>query len=292
MENLKDFLIDAKRKGYALGAFNLDSLETLKAVVNVAVKSRSPVLVEVSPREVDYLGWANLAALIDNARREFGIPLFLNLDHADDVNNIEKAINFGFDLVHYDGSKLPFEENLHNAIQVVKMAHERGILVEGEIDHFPGSSELHEEAGSGQDTVNSRLTDPELARAFVNETGVDIFAVFVGNKHGVFTDGSERINLEHLKKLREALPDTMFSLHGGSGIPAEDIQAALKYGVVKVNVNTELRLAWREALETALGGDRHEAAWYKLTAEPISAVQRIVETKINLLGSLEKLPAG
>ena len=284
---MKEFLTKAKKEGFAVGAFNLDSLETLKAVVLAAKKLHSPVLAEVSPGEVDYLGWGNLAAMVDNARREFGIPLFLNLDHADDVDNIKKSLDFGFDLVHFDGSKLPFEQNLHLAKQVVEMAHAKNILVEGEIDHFPGSSELHDEKISTDS--QQILTDPELARAFVKETEIDIFAVFVGNKHGVFTDGSERINLEHLKKLQEALPNTMFSLHGGSGIPAEDIQSALKYGIVKVNVNTELRLTWRENLEVVLGGDRHESAWYKLTEKPIEEVAKVVETKIEMFGSANKI---
>ncbi|MCL4397967.1 class II fructose-bisphosphate aldolase [Patescibacteria group bacterium] len=280
MENqLKAFLDKANREKFAIGAFNLDSLETLKALAAAAKKMRAPVLAEVSPGEVDYIGIRNLAALIDNTRREFGIPLFLNLDHAEDTDKIEEALNFGFDLVHYDGSKLSFEKNLHNAIPVVKAAHEKGILVEGEFDHFPGSSELHEETSTDSEQI---LTDPEMARAFVKETRIDILAVFVGNKHGVYTDGSERINLEHLKKLREILPDTWFSLHGGSGIPAEDIREAIKYGIVKVNINTELRLAWRESLEVTLGDNRHEAAWYKLTEKPIAEVERVIEEKIKV----------
>lgn len=275
MENLlKEYLEKAQKENFALGAFNLDSLETLKAVVVAAQKTKAPVLVETSPGETEYLGMRNLVALVDNVRRELGIPLFLNFDHADDLNKIEIALDFGFDLIHFDGSKLSFEQNLHDTKRVVGMAHAKGVLVEGEIDHFPGSSELNPAAEI------KTLTDPELARVFIKETGVDIFAVFVGNKHGVYTDGSERINLEHLKKLREVLPDTWFSLHGGSGIPVEDIQAALKYGVVKVNVNTELRLAWRENLEIALDDNRHESAWYKLTAKPIEEVAKMVEDKI------------
>lgn len=273
---LKNFLDKASKEKFALGAFNLDSLETLKAVVAAVKNLNAAAIVEVSPGELDYLGLRNLASLVDNTRREFGIPMFLNLDHAQDLDKIEECLSFGFDMIHYDGSKLPFEENLHNAKIVAEMAHRQGVLVEGEIDHFPGASELNPAAET------KTLTDPELAKAFVAETGVDIFAVFVGNKHGVFTDGSERLDINHLKKLRAVLPDTWFSLHGGSGVPAADIQEAIKLGVVKVNINTELRLAWRVGLEVALGDNRQESAWYKLTEKPLAQVQKVVEDKIKI----------
>lgn len=266
MENLKDYLLDAKKRGYALGAFNLDSMETLKAVVAASQRTKVPVLVEASPGEADYLGMRNLAALVDNAKRELGIPLFLNLDHADDLDKIEIALDFGFDLIHFDGSKLPLEDNLSKTKQVVSWCHKKDILVEGEID-----------------PIGEKLTDPLGAKGFVEQSGVDIFAVSLGNKHGMPGMGEdEKLDLALLQKIREALPETPFSLHGGSGITVTDIREAIKLGVVKINVNTELRLAWREGLETSLGGDRHESAWYKLAAKPIEEVSKVAENKMKI----------
>lgn len=291
MNGLKNWLIKAREEKFALGAFNLDSFETLKAVRLAAKRLNSPVLVEVSPGEVEYLGIRNIASLVDNARREFGIPLFLNLDHATDLDLIKESLNFGVDLIHYDGSKLPLEDNINNAKQVVSWAHAKNILVEGEIDHFPGSSELHtQESIKGQvlsppaGEAGIKYTDIGLAQRFVQETGVDIFAVFVGNKHGVYLDGSEKLDLGYLQKLREALPNTFFSLHGGSGIPAEDIQAAIKLGVVKVNINTELRIAWRKSLTESLANNPNEYTWSRIAQKAIEEVQKVTEDKIKLFG--------
>ena len=276
---LKDFLQKAFGNHFALGSFNLDSLETLKALSKAADNLHAPVLAEVSPGEVEYLGIHNLASLVDNAKRNLGIPLFLNLDHAADLDKIEQALDFGFDLVHFDGSKLPLEENIAKAKQVVEMAHRKNILVEGEMDHFPGASELN----PASQPIN--LTDPESAKEFVHVTGIDIFAVSIGNKHGFYTDGSKKLNIELLEKIRVALPNTFFSLHGGSGAPDQEVKQAISLGVVKVNINSELRIAWRDALESSLGENRHEYTWAKITEKPIAEVQKVIEEKIKLFGS-------
>jgi fructose-bisphosphate aldolase, class II len=252
---LEEFL-----KKSALGAFNLDSFETLKAICLV----RQAVIVEVSPGELNYLGMRNVASLVDNARREFDIPIFLNLDHAEDLDIIKKALDFGFSLVHFDGGKLSLEDNISAAKQVVSWAHEKEVLVEGEID-----------------TIGGKITDPETAKRFVAETGVDIFAVSIGNKHGV--GENEKLDLELLQKIHEALPNTFLSLHGGSGIADEEVKAAIKLGVVKINVNTELRIAFKNNL------DLTKLAWYEVTKPAIVAVQKIVENKIRLFESGGKI---
>ncbi len=250
----------------ALGAFNIDSFETLKAVCLAAKKLNSPVIVEVSPGELNYLGMPNVASLVDNARREFDIPIFLNLDHAEDLDVIKNALNFGFDLVHFDGSKLPLEENISKTCQVVSWAHAKNILVEGEMDPIGG-----------------RFTDPASAKSFVESTGVDIFAVSIGNDHGV--SDHEGIDLDLLRKIKEVLPNQKFSLHGGSGIPAEQIKQAINLGVVKVNINSELRMTWKKSLDlTTL-----ELAWYKITEKAIEEVAKVVEDKINIFGSSGKI---
>lgn len=271
MEKLIDWLNKGKAENFAVGAFNLDSFETLKAVCLAARKMHSPVIVEVSPGEEKYLGLRNVASLVDNARREFDIPIFLNLDHADDMAVIEKAVNFGFDLIHFDGSKLPLEDNVAKAIQVVTLAHGKNILVEGEINHIPN-------AGEG-----GEYTDPVHARDFVTRTGVDIFAVSIGNNHGV--SSQEKIDIAHLQKIRAVLPEQLFSLHGGSGLPAEQVQEAIKLGVVKVNINSEMRLAFKTNLKL----DTDELAWYKITEPSLVAVSKVAEEKIAIFGSSQKV---
>lgn len=281
MSNLRDHLVKAKNEGYALGAFNIDSLEVFQAVVQAAAEKKCPVLAEVSPGEQKALGLQNVVAIKNNLVEEYGVELFLNLDHANDLDLILNAIELGFDLVHFDGSELPFDENLRLASEIVLAAHKSDVLVEGEIDHFPGSSE------PGLSSANSKAstadyTDPEMARKFVEETGVDILAAFIGNKHGMYSDGSENLDVERLKQIKMVLPETFFSLHGGSGIPADQVRAAIGQGIVKVNVNTELRVAFRETLENMLKGNPEEFAWYKLTAPVLENVKMVVEKKIDI----------
>lgn len=264
---LIDFLQKAFQEHFALGAFNLDNLEILKGVAVAAKNLSAPVIVEVSPGELNYWGIRNFSSVVDNIKRELGIPIFLNLDHAADIDIIKNSLDFGLGMVHFDGSKLPLEENISKAKQVVSWAHDKNILVEGETD-----------------SIGEKITDPQEAKKFVQETGVDIFAVSIGNKHGVGED--EKLDLPLLQKIREALPNTFFSLHGGSGIAPEDVKEAIKLGIVKVNVNTELRIAFKNNLDLSTP----ELAWYKITQKSIEAVQKVVEEKIKLFdNSLDKM---
>lgn len=280
---LIDYLKKAKVNNFALGAFNAGGLESLRAIAGAAKKLESPVIVEVSPGEEKYLGLQNFVSLVSNLKEQYSIQMFLNLDHGEDINIITNAIELGFDLVHFDGSKLPLEENIRLCQEVVTMAHSKGVLVEGEIDHIPGSSEKHPTSPEGLRGA-SAFTDSKKAREFVEKTGVDILAVFIGNAHGVFTE-EEKLNIEKLREINLALPQTFFSLHGGSGVAPEDVAEALKYGIIKVNVNTEMRVAYRETLENVLRGDPEEVAMYKLLPPVIEAVEKIVEEKILLFGS-------
>ncbi|MDO8515282.1 MAG: class II fructose-bisphosphate aldolase [bacterium] len=263
---LIDLLKTAKEKNFAIGAFNAGGLESLRAIAGAAKKLESPIIVEVSPGEEKYLGLQNFSSLVNNLKEEYGVEIFLNLDHGEDINIITNAIELGFDLVHFDGSKLPFEENIRLCQEVVTMAHSKGVLVEGEMDQ-----------------IGKKITDPSLAKKFVEETGVDIFAVSIGNKHGMGED--EKLDLERLQEINTVLPETFFSLHGGSGVAPEDVAAAIKLGIVKINVNTELRIAYRETLENVLRGDPEEMAMYKLLPPVIEAVEKVVEEKILLFGS-------
>ena len=279
-------LVDYFNRGiankFALGAFNVGNLETLKAIAMAAKNLESPVIIEVSPGEEKFLGLQNFSSLVVNLNEEYGVEMFLNLDHGDDLDIIKSSIELGFDLVHFDGSKLPYEENVRLTTEIVSMAHSKGVLVEGEIDHFPGASERHENEKTSD--WQNILTDPQKAKEFVEQTGVDILAVFIGNAHGVY-DNEEKLNILKLQEIKAVLPKTFFSLHGGSGIAVSDVRAAIDTGIVKVNINTDMRMAYRETLENVLRGSPDEVAMYKLMPPVIEAVEKVVEEKILLFGS-------
>lgn len=280
----RDWLQKAKEEKFAIGAFNVGNIETFKAIAAAAVNKKSPIIIESSPGETAWMGGDNIVDLAKNYSEDFNIPIFINLDHGDTLNHCLKAIEDGYDLVHFDGSKLPYEENLEIIKQVVEAAHKKGIIVEGEIDHIQGSSEVH--SGSAlPEAAKAAFTDPERAKKFVEDSGVDIFAAFFGNVHGVFAGGGENLHQDILQELVRVLPNTFFSLHGGSGIPEDQVVEAVKNGIVKVNINTEMRQAFRDSLEKAMGENKEEYAMYKLETPVIEAVQQVVERKMEAFGS-------
>lgn len=282
----KEVLKRAKQNGYALGAFNVCNLETLKAVVQAAKKLNSPIIIEASDGEISYIGFKELVALVNIYREKIQLPIILNLDHGKDFESCKKAIEAGFNYVHIDASKMPLEENIAITKEVVKLAHLHNVVVEGEMDRIEGSSEDHTNEDPQKYQREGIYSDPQEARYFVEKTGIDVFASFVGNLHGVYSK-EIKLNLELLKKISEALPNTFLSLHGGSGINPQDIKEAIKLGVVKINVNSELRIAFKLALQETLNTSS-DIALYKLTPPAILEMQKVVEQKINLFGSANK----
>ena len=201
---------------------------------------------------------------------------------------VEEAIEAGFDMVHFDDSKGAYEENVRIAKEIVPKAHAKGLTVEGEIDHIAGSSEVHK-GQLAQEEIKKALTDPDRAAKYVAETGVDIFASFFGNYHGLFEGQAKKVDLELLKRIRAALPNTFLSMHGGSGISDDQVIKAISIGgIVKVNINTELRQAFRDTTVKVLSEKPEEYAVYKLMPEVISAIQLVVEHKIDIFGSAGK----
>lgn len=284
----REWLEKAKRERFAIGAFNVGNLETFKAIVQAAANKKSPVIIESSPGETSWMGADNIVDLARNYSRDFGVPVLVNLDHAETVEDCMKAIEVGYDLIHFDGSKASLEENIEGAKRVVEAAHAKGLTVEGELDHITGSSEVHQ-GSAEEETAKSRFSDPDMARAFVENTGVDIFAAFFGNVHGIFTGGDENLHLDIFERIAAALPDTFFSLHGGSGIPDDQVKDAIERGIVKVNINTEMRQAFKSSLEEVLRDNPDEYAAYKLEGPVVEAVQKIVEHKIDVFGSGGKI---
>lgn len=286
MPTAQEILEKARQGGYAIGAFNAGNIELVKAIVTAVQSQQSPVIIETSAGETEFLGQKNFLDVVENFRQETNLPILTNLDHGFGLEECQQAIEVGYDLVHFDGSELPYEENVKITKALVQQAHQKGILVEGEINKIPGSSSPHptEDAESAQAAGN--YTDPEQAADFVSQTGVDVLAVFVGNLHGTYRQ-PPKLDLERLRLIAEKIP-CFLSLHGGSGLLEKDVKKAIGVGkIVKINVNTELRIAYRDTLENVLKGSE-EVAIYKIMPPVIAAVQKVVEEKIQLFGSKGK----
>jgi len=281
--SLSEALKKAHQGGYALGAFNACDAVAFKAITQAALALSAPVIIESSPGETEFLGAKNLVALTENFCQEEAFPAFVNLDHSRALPEIEKGMVAGYDMVHFDGSDLPLEENINKAGLVVSWAHPHGILVEAEMDKITGESRPHRaEAESVQ--AAGVYTDPEKAASFVKKTQADLLAVFVGNVHGSYKSPI-KLDLERLKLVRKKI-SCFLSLHGGSGVDPDDLKKAIKVGrIVKINVSTDLRVAYRQALEKSLSQNPEEVRGYKFFAPVVSAVSKVVEEKIKLFGS-------
>ncbi|MDD5145265.1 MAG: class II fructose-bisphosphate aldolase [Candidatus Pacebacteria bacterium] len=284
--NFRDYIIEAQKEKWAIGQFNISNLETLKAIVAAAQKLKSPIIIGTSENESKFLGLEETVALISAVRKKSGLPIILNLDHGKTLDYIKEAVSLGYDAVHFDGSKLSLAENIDITKKVVEFAYRKKVLVEGEVGIIFGSSELHEEK---IEVKKEDLTDPEKALKFINETKVDTLAVNVGTFHGLETTGEKHVNIKRLKEIKNKVKNQFLVLHGGSGIPEKDIKEAVRGGIVKININTELRLAFTEGLKKSFSEDSKESVPYKYMPEVISGIQKVVEEKIKLFGSNNKI---
>lgn len=276
----------SRQQHFAVGAFNVDNQETLIAIARAAQKLQAPVLVEVSNNEVEAMGLENLRDLVDNYKQEYGIEMYLNLDHSPTVEATKKAIDVGYEFVHIDISQANHdasdEEIIEKTKEIVEYAKFTGALVESEPHYFGGSSNVHTEA-IDYDEIKKTFSTPEGAKAFVDATGIDTFAAAVGNLHGKYPV-PKILDLELLQRIRDAI-DCQISLHGGSGTPLHYFEEAAKIGVSKININSDLRYAFRTAMEDELKEHPDEFAVVKLMTKVEDAVQAVVEEKIHAFGS-------
>ncbi len=278
------------RKGhYALGAFNLDNQETLKAVVQAAKRKNAPVLVEVSHGEVEALGLDNVRDMVDNYKADYGVEMYVNLDHSPSVEAAIAGIAAGFECIHIDISQANHdatdEEIIADTKQVVKAAKMTGAMVEAEPHYFGGSSNFHPEKIDYEE-IKKTFSTPEGSKEFVEATGIDTFAAAIGNLHGKY-QVPKRLDLDLLREIRAAIGCNI-SLHGGSDTPGHYFVEAVKIGVTKVNINSDMRYAYRETLEKVLQENKTEYAVVKLMDEVIAAVQKVVESKIDTFNSAGK----
>lgn len=279
----------SRQQKFAVGAFNIDNQETLIAVARAAQKLNSPVLVEVSDGEVEALGLENIRDMVDNYKVEYGVEMYINLDHSPTVENCKRAIDAGYEFIHIDISQANHDASEEEIIaitkEVVEYAKFTGALVESEPHYFGGSSNLHEETIDYEE-IKKTFSTPEGAKSFVDSTGIDTFAAAVGNLHGKYPVPKE-IDLELLGRIREAIP-CQISLHGGSGTPLHFFEEAAKIGVSKININSDMRYVFRTTLEKVLADNPKEFAVVKLMPTVYEAVQAVVEEKITAFGSAGK----
>jgi fructose-bisphosphate aldolase class II len=278
-----------RRQNFAVGAFNIDNQETLIAVSRAAQKLNSPVLVEVSDGEVKAIGLENIRDLVDNYKEEYGVEMYLNLDHSPTVDDCKRAIDAGYEFIHIDISQANHdatdEEIIAKTKEVVEYAKFTGALVESEPHYFGGSSNVHKEEINYEE-IKKTFSTPEGAKAFIDATGIDTFAAAVGNLHGKYPV-PKQLDLELLQRIREAI-DCQISLHGGSDTPLHFFEEAAKIGVSKININSDMRYAFRTTLEKVLRDNPDEYAVVKLMPEVYGAVQAVVEEKIQAFGSAGK----
>ena len=278
-----------RSQNFAVGAFNIDNQETLIAIARAAQKLKSPVLIEVSDGEVKAMGLDNVRDLVDNYKAEYGIEMYINLDHSPTVEDCKRAIDAGYEFIHIDISQANHdattEEIIEKTKEVVEYAKFTGALVESEPHYFGGSSNVHTE-NIDYEEVKKTFSTPESAKAFVDATGIDTFAAAIGNLHGKYPVPKE-LDLELLQRIRDAI-GCGISLHGGSGTPLHYFEDAAKIGVSKININSDMRYVFRKTLEEVLAENPDEYAVVKLMPEVYQAVQAVVEQKIEAFGSAGK----
>jgi fructose-bisphosphate aldolase class II len=288
-EDARSTMARARAEHFALGAFNLDNQETLIAVAKAAANKKAPVLVEVSKGEVDALGLDNIRDMVDNYKHQYGLEMYINLDHSPTVEDAIAGIEAGFECIHIDISQANHdasdEEIIDKTRQVVSAARLTGAMVEAEPHYFGGSSNVHNEQ-INYDEIKKTFSTPEGAKAFVEATGVDTFAAAIGNLHGKYPV-PKMLDLELLQRIRDAIGCNI-SLHGGSDTPAHYFIEAVKIGVTKININSDMRYAYRETLEKALNDNKTEYAVVKLMGLVIDEVQKVVESKIDTFNSTGK----
>ncbi|MGB9741125.1 MAG: class II fructose-1,6-bisphosphate aldolase [Candidatus Bathyarchaeia archaeon] len=296
----KELLLPAKRGAYAVGAFNIQNLESLLAVVEAAVEEKSPVIVAVTPSAIKYGGLAYLSKIVRTAAESVSVPMSLHLDHGEDFETVLRCVEAGFTSVMIDGSFLRFDDNVAITKRVVDFAHSHGVSVEAELGRLAG---VEEKTVEEKEAV---LTDPDVALDFVRRTGVDALAVAIGTSHGAYKfKGEPKLDFERLKRISEKV-DIPLVLHGASsvpqwiiekaqkygaelagakGIPEEHIKKAISLGITKINIDTDLRLAFTAAIREVLSNSPKEFDPRKILGPAKEAMKEVVRGKMRLFGS-------
>jgi len=299
----KDLMVPAKRGGYAIGAFNVNNLEAVLAVAEAATEEKSPAIVAVTPSAIKYAGMLYISKIARTAAETSPIPLSLHLDHGEDFETASKCIGAGFTSVMIDGSHLKFEDNVALTKRVTEIAHPKGVSVEAELGRLAGVEE------STVEEKDAILTDPKAAKEFVERTDVDALAVAIGTSHGAYKFKAEpKLDFERLKLISKQINQPLV-LHGASsvpswiiekaskygaelggakGIPEEHIRKAISLGIAKINIDTDLRLAFTAAVREVLANSPKEFDPRKILGPAKDAMKQVIKGKMQLFGSSGK----
>jgi fructose-bisphosphate aldolase class II len=300
----KELLTLARKGGYAVGAFNINNLEILQAIVSAGEAERSPAIIAVSEGAIQYAGMPYLISMVRTAAAQTSAPLSLHLDHGKDLEVIRSCIENGFTSVMIDGSEFEFEKNIEVTKKVVEMAKKKGVSVEAELGRLKG---IEEKVSVSE--KEAFLTDPQAAEDFFKRTGVDALAIAIGTSHGAYKfKGEAKLDFERLKEIarRVSIP---LVLHGASGVPSavlqraerfgaklpgakgipdEAIQKAIGLGISKINIDTDLRLSFVGALREILTTKPDEFDPRKILGPGREAIKQTVQSKMRLFGSSRK----
>jgi fructose-bisphosphate aldolase class II len=277
-------LLDAARAdGYAIGAFNTYNLEITRAIIRAAERQSAPVIVQTGVSAFEYAGLSPLARLALGMAEAASVPVVVHLDHARELDVITDCLGHGYRSVMFDGSKLPFEENVEQTRAAVEIAHGQGAIVEGELGAMAGAEDS---SGQLDGAETPPYTDPDQAAEFVGATGVDVLAVAIGNVHGYYK-GVPKLDFERLDAIRQRV-SVPLALHGASGLPNEAIRRAIGLGITKINVNTDLRKVLFDALRARLSTPDAGYNLPALMTPAVAMVQAVVEAKIVLFGGADR----
>ena len=299
----KEMFAKALKADYAVGAFNVNNMEIIQAIVDAAKVEQAPLILQVSAGARKYAKPVYLLKLVEAAILDSGLDIALHLDHGEDFEICKKCVDDGFTSVMIDGSKHDFEQNIALTKQVVEYAHAKGVSVEAELGKLAGI-----EDDIKVDARSATFTDPDQAAEFVERTGVDSLAISIGTSHGAYKfKGEPYLDFERLQKISTLVPNTPLVLHGAStvlpefvalcnkyggkipgaqGVPEEMIRTAAKYGVCKVNIDTDLRLAMTAEIRRIFVESPEEFDPRKYLGPARDAIQKMVQHKIkNVLGA-------
>lgn len=284
MKTLREYIKDAEERKVAIGHFNISNLEGLHGIYNAAKKLNVPVIIGVSEGEERFAGRDEVVSLVKTLHERDDYPIFLNADHHSSFESVKACVDAGFDMVIIDGAKLPFEENIKLTKECVTYAKSKNpnVLVEAELGYIGSGSDIKEKIPEGAGI----LTTPEDAKKFVEATGVDLFAPSVGSIHGLIKIGKPHIDAELVKKIKEVVKIPLV-LHGGSGLRDEDFTNAIAAGISVIHINSEIRLAYRDALEKVIEQNPQEINPSKLLTPAVVAIEAIVESRLKLFNGMK-----
>lgn len=277
---LREVLAEAEALNMAIGAFNTHNLEMLPAIIKAAAKQKTPVIIQTSEGTASYVGHRNLVAVCKSMADEYGVNVVLHLDHAKNFDEIRKAVDAGYSSIMYDGSALPFKENILGTKRVVDYAKRGGASVEGELGTVGGT-----EDGVAVAAQDVRYTDPAQAVEFIKETGIDALAVAIGTNHGQYKSKTN-ISFDQLEKIRDAVNGFPLVIHGGTGVKDEDVRRVIDLGIRKFNVGTDLLVNWNKASKQAYEDHKENASNRNMVIPALDAVTEVVEHRISLFKNI------